>query len=282
MEERLWDIIKRKSKVAIENGSLISYKVNKSYIEQNNIKFWLHIRERTEEKKEKPNTYINNSSPKDPFLPPYDPDLHIEWPIDERYALLLNKFRVLKDHLLIVTKEFFHQSQPLAEDDLFILHQIMVDCGDALGFYNCGLNSGSSQTHRHMQVVPLKKFENGFLDIISLNCIGKTEAFRCEAFLFDHIIYPLSSQQHEKEILYSIYNQCLEEKVRNRDNEMCHSLIYTTTWMMVVPRSKDEVEQISINSLGFTGCFYLSRSEFLKKLEEVGCMNILGRTGYPC
>jgi ATP adenylyltransferase len=74
--------------------------------------------------------------------------------IGERHFLLLNKFNVLAHHLLIVTKDFEPQESLVGEDDFAALFACL-DRFDGLGFYNGGTVAGSSQPHKHLQIVPL-------------------------------------------------------------------------------------------------------------------------------
>ena len=100
------------------------------------------------------------------------------------HTLLLNKFNVVAYHVLVVTKQFEHQTDPLNLQDLEATwqtvqvtycalltlhfyakaHQVVVVClvsggvfmqaipQGALAYFNCGPESGASQPHKHIQV----------------------------------------------------------------------------------------------------------------------------------
>jgi len=275
----LWERIKQKSKTALEEGAIFQMNVVRSYCEENGIQYILYIRQRTETPQpEKPINYVNSPS-SNPFLPPYNPSQVIDWNIDERYCLLLNKYRVLKNHLLVVTKQFEDQTLPLVLDDFRVFHHVLRDCVKGYGIYNCGQASGSSQPHRHMQVIPQKNIPNGFFDIVDKACEGVTTSFRCDRFFFEHIIFPISEDDTEEKV-FSYYTDSLEQVIISKNIPMCHSLVFTLKWMMVVPRSTDDIEHIPINSIAFGGGFYLPREQLLEKLKEIGLMNILVRSGY--
>ncbi|MBI2316378.1 MAG: phosphorylase, partial [Betaproteobacteria bacterium] len=87
-----------------------------------------------------------------PFLP-HDPDLFVA-EVSDTHLALLNKFNVLERHLLIVTRAFVHQETLLDEADFAALAACMAQM-DALGFYNGGEAAGASQSHKHLQLVPL-------------------------------------------------------------------------------------------------------------------------------
>ena len=59
-------------------------------------------------------------------------------------------------HVLVVTRQFESQADPLNARDLgatMMVLRAMPQGGVA--FYNCGEHSGRSQPHKHLQVVPL-------------------------------------------------------------------------------------------------------------------------------
>jgi len=74
--------------------------------------------------------------------------------ISATHVGLLNKFCVLEDHLLMVTRDYAEQTELLDESDF---HALL--CGlaavDGLAFYNGGTDAGASQPHKHLQLVPL-------------------------------------------------------------------------------------------------------------------------------
>ena len=51
-----------------------------------------------------------------PFLP-YDDDLWVTH-VSETHTVLLNKFNLVERHVLVVTREFRHQSEPLTVEDV--------------------------------------------------------------------------------------------------------------------------------------------------------------------
>jgi ATP adenylyltransferase len=112
-----------------------------------------------------------------PFLPPYVPNLYVGELASEdgdhvilvraRGLLLpgphsrstqLNKYSVVPEHFLLVTREQVSQQSPLFPADLVHTYDLL-DAARAAGrpsfaFYNCGDRSGASQHHKHLQVLP--------------------------------------------------------------------------------------------------------------------------------
>ena len=97
----------------------------------------------------------------DPFRPT-DESLTIG-DVEPYHKILLNKFMVIPEHLLIVTKEFEPQTDHLTLGDfqsiVSTFNQLHTekDQDDYICFYNRGLYSGASQPHKHVQIVPKRE-----------------------------------------------------------------------------------------------------------------------------
>src|SRR5205085_4429700 len=83
----------------------------------------------------------------------YEPELYVGEVGAAHYALL-NKFPVLPEHLLIVTRAAEPQDRLLGEADFAALAAVMEGF-DGLGFYNGGHEAGASQGRKRLQLVPL-------------------------------------------------------------------------------------------------------------------------------
>lgn len=91
----------------------------------------------------------------DVFAPPYVPNLHVR-DLGPDHVVLLNKFCVVPQHFLMVTREFASQDLPPSPATLSLAYRIVAahrGSTELLGFYNCGKTSGASQPHRHLQFV---------------------------------------------------------------------------------------------------------------------------------
>lgn len=84
-----------------------------------------------------------------PFLP-HEPDLFV-CDLSQTHKLLLNKFPVNRGHVLICTRDFVEQREPLQAPD-FEATALCVHALDGIAFYNFGVHSGRSQPHKHLQV----------------------------------------------------------------------------------------------------------------------------------
>lgn len=92
----------------------------------------------------------------DPFMPPFEKGkLICELP--PRHSLLFNKYYYCVNHLLIITRAFEEQTDPLNLDDWRVVSSTIRSLG-GLAFFNCGVNAGFSQSHKHIQILPAEGF----------------------------------------------------------------------------------------------------------------------------
>lgn len=111
--------------------------------------------DKKEKKQEKPQQPQQNKD--DVFAPPYVPNLHVK-DLGE-HVILLNKFCVVPQHFLMVTREFASQDLPPSPATLALAYRVVSahrssgSNTELLGFYNCGATAGASQPHRHLQFV---------------------------------------------------------------------------------------------------------------------------------
>ena len=116
-------------------------------IEQDSIPFQVRVLEL-------PATKAIAEASRSPITPfPYDQDLFVA-SISATHIALLNKFTVFDRHLLIATSAFEDQRCQLTQKDCEALLIGLTEM-DALGFYNAGHEAGASQSHKHLQLVPL-------------------------------------------------------------------------------------------------------------------------------
>ena len=128
-------------------GAIESLRTTTEVIEQDGISFQVRVLESSAiegiDKAARPN--IN------PF--PHDPDLFVT-SISATHIALLNKFSAVEHHLWIATRAFEDQRCQLTQKDCEALLIGLTEI-DALGFYNAGHEAGASQTHKHLQLMPL-------------------------------------------------------------------------------------------------------------------------------
>ncbi|KAF8693066.1 ATP adenylyltransferase, partial [Rhizoctonia solani] len=153
---------------AKSSGALFFYPSTRSRATEHKINFEITTCPALQKKPALPAPDFSKRDKPDPFAPPYVPDLFIGELKDElegdEYVILLNKFSVIPGHFLMVTKGFHPQNSPLTPPELTQAYLLIRASQKAkypvFAFYNCGVDSGASQPHKHIQFVPTKAEED--------------------------------------------------------------------------------------------------------------------------
>jgi ATP adenylyltransferase len=198
-----------------------------------------------------------------PFAPP-EPALWVE-SVGADHTLILNKFNVLPVHGLLITNDFVAQTDQLTLRDFSAVAQLLTE-EDALLFYNGGQVAGASQPHRHFQIVP-KDMGLGELPVqVAISqCVHHEHGV---IYPFKHRLYWLPD--YSAETLWDAWLKL----------EYCwqpYNLLLTRQWMLVVPRSLESTDGISVNSLGFAGALLAKDERELALIRDVGPVELLRR-----
>ena len=188
----------------------------------------------------------------------YEPDLFVA-AVGSSHYVLLNKYPVMPQHLLLVTREFQDQEQPLDAADFAALAELMAVLG-GLAFYNAGRVAGASQARKHLQLVPLP------LAAEVPAAVPLEPLYARGALPFRHAFAPLGALDH----LYVTYRQLI-----GRLPAGPYNLLVTRDWMLLVPRRQERYESISVNALGFAGSLYVRNAAELELVRRAGPMNVL-------
>jgi sulfate adenylyltransferase (ADP) / ATP adenylyltransferase len=223
----------------------------------------------------------------DPFLP-YDQDLFVA-DISDTHVCLLNKFNVLDHHILMVTRSFQEQESFLTPSDIEAVLLCLAEF-EGLAFYNAGEAAGASQRHKHLQMVPLPlTAEVSHLPIEPLLETARFEGTigRAPGLPFSHVLVRMNpewiasplkgAQELLKQYLHMLQTLGLAgggtgEETRSPGP---YNLLVTRQWMLLVPRSTECFEGISVNALGFAGGFLVKNQAQLDRLKTCGPMTAL-------
>jgi len=268
--QSLWSRVKNVSAAALASGALEPISTAVETIPDGGIRFTVRVLERLQQKID--HTLEQRRTRTDPFLPP-DPAL-VVGDVSDTHVAVLNKFNVLDDHLLVVTREFRSQEEPLDERDLAALAACMA-AGPALGFYNGGEKAGASQPHKHLQVVPLPLGEGPEPSPVDAVLPVPAPRGAVSTLRFRHALAPLSpSEATDGTALLSLSRALLAE-VGVAPTGQPYNLLVTPRWMMAVPRPVERWERVSVNALGFAGSLLVPDRERLEKVRRAGPMAVL-------
>lgn len=282
----LLQLIDEVSKRALASGSLLPIRTGSEYVDDNGIRFVVRILSNLVRKDE--DRFKRTQEKRgNPFLP-YEKELFVA-DLGPAHVALLNKFNVMERHLLIVTREFEDQENLLTPADFSALWTCMAEY-DAVGFYNGGEAAGASQSHKHLQIVPLPLAEQGPPVPIQplVDEIGASGVItRLRPFGFRHCFarLELDDSGHPRqpaEQCYALYRGMLSELGMSvpRDDETVkqsgpYCLVVTRQWMLLAPRSREFYGEVSVNSLGFVGCLLVRKPEHLEIVKKTGPLEIL-------
>jgi ATP adenylyltransferase len=226
-----------------------------------------------------------------PFLP-YEEDMFVA-DISDSHLCLLNKFNVIQHHLLMVTRAFAHQETLLTVRDFHAACRCMAEF-EGLAFYNGGKIAGASQDHKHLQMIPLPMASTGHpVPIESLIQQPQETPGVIPGLPFVHAFKRFSPivdipREMAARTLHQMYRLMLQQVGMNAFSEReetlqsgPYNLLFTRHWMLLVPRSKEFFETISVNSLGFAGALLARNRREMALIEKKGGMQMLLHTAFP-
>jgi len=293
-EGSLWNRILKTTREALNCGALKPIQTEGRVMADGGVDFLVRVVESLARKdadkilvaenskgnKEKPN----------PFLP-YEKDMFVA-DISNTHLCLLNKFNVIEHHLLIVTNAFEHQETLLTVRDFQAIWRCMSEF-EGLAFYNGGEIAGASQDHKHLQLIPLPMASTGHpVPIESLIHQPQESPGVTPGFPFVHAFKRFSAitdipHEMAAQALHQMYRLMLQQVGMNAFSEReetlqsgPYNLLFTRQWMLLVPRSKEFFESISVNALGFAGAMLARTPKEMDLIQKKGGMGVLNHTAF--
>jgi ATP adenylyltransferase len=278
--------LERTTREALACGALRPVDTDQLVAEDGGVRFLVRmvssLRRKEAEKRRRAGQATDAGRPANPFLPP-EPELTVA-DVSPTHLAILNKFNVLPQHLLIVTRRFEHQETLLTVADFHALLACVAEC-DGLGFYNGGIVAGASQPHKHLQLVPLPFAEDG--PAIPMEPLLQGDGPTCTGLPFAHAFGRLASPRgahlaeaaEEAHACYLDLLAALGIGAVTREGEPRQSAPYNLLlahgWMLAVPRIGEFFESVSVNALGFAGSLFVKDRAQLDLVGSHGPMRVL-------
>jgi ATP adenylyltransferase len=286
----LWQRLVATTEHALASGALLPGPTNHAFIEDNGVRFFVRVLSslrRKDEARKKQDAGSMGGKSVNPFLPP-EKDLIVA-DLTDTHLAVLNKFNVVEHHLLIVTRSFEDQDTLLTLRDFEALRLCMAEF-NSLGFYNGGREAGASQKHKHLQMVPLPLAAEG--PAVPIEPLLEKAGLRGElctipAFSFLHSFVRLvpgiaRDPATAAKTSFALYGRMLQSVGLNTPDtsrltvqSMPYCFLVTREWMLLVPRSKELFDDISLNSLAYAGSLFVRDEEQLARLKAFGPMKAL-------
>lgn len=284
--ETLWSRMREQFSRAAASGALAPLETSVHTLEDQGVPFIVRVA-RNLEKKKKASPKPDTGPVRDPFLPPYEPDLYVG-DISATHVGLLNKFCVLENHLLMVTREYAEQTELLDEPDF---HALL--CGlaavDGLAFYNGGTDAGASQPHKHLQLVPLPLAPDWpalpLKPLLTRGGVTENTVTSSPDLPFPHAITPMPGgcladpEYGARQLLERFHAlwSALGFAPEGRQQPVPYNLLATREWMWLVPRSSETWKGIGANALAFAGALMVRDQSEFRQLQAMGPMQLLTR-----
>lgn len=222
-----------------------------------------------------------------PFLSP-DPALKLG-PLGEHHTAILNKFPVSAHHIVIATNEFREQLEPLDRSDFAALARLLVESG-GVGFYNGGAQAGASQRHKHLQWIPdapgnanLAEWLPGLpADAQPLAAVVHPRLDVRHCFVRTDFASGMAIDRAATN-LHRAYEHAVERLGLEPDDDGLlppSNLLVGDGWMLLVPRSREHFDDVSINALAFGGTFFVRDPAKIEVLRSTGPLRVLKEVGH--
>jgi sulfate adenylyltransferase (ADP) / ATP adenylyltransferase len=222
----------------------------------------------------------------DPFGDP-EPDFIVAE--TEHHLVQLNKFCAVCPQLLLHPKKYAPQAESLDCGDFMAAWDILDRLGETqhVGFYNCGIESGSSQPYRHIQIIPSPSSEE-FLFFPDKPAMCNQLAMRKHpseppalmAVPFFCLLVGIAGKGVEES--YTLYQEMLKTSESTLgQTPVAHNVVFTANWLCVIPRRRARIGRCAANSMGMMGLIWVASEEERDGWNSFGLSKHLSELGYP-
>ncbi|MGB6241100.1 MAG: phosphorylase [Castellaniella sp.] len=230
--------------------------------------------------------------PRDPSFNPFlnpDPALLVG-PVGDHHVAILNKFPVCLHHLVLARREFAEQCSPLEAIDFQALATVLSAEG-GLGFYNGGAAAGASQRHKHVQWIPpsdqnasLQALGAGMSDDLAPGTMTRHPALPL-AHRFVRVAAGRGADVRASadSMLRAFSQACaaLDLQVDTAGLLPPCNMLVGDDWMLVLPRSQEHFQGVSVNALSFGGTIYVRNVAQIDAIRHTGPLQVLASVALP-
>ncbi|KAI0841607.1 HIT-like protein [Hypoxylon sp. FL0890] len=222
-------LVKTAFNKACTNGDVTYYPTQVAILTPRSITFQLRYSPALALKPKAPKPKEPNGKPFNPFENPSPALLVADLPPSHR--LVLNKFAVVPEHFILITKEVKPQTHVLEKDDIaatFACIEAYRREGQKLfAFFNSGPHSGASQPHRHLQLLPVERMKDG-LEAVDR---GKEWSVLAERLT-----------ESEKVLPFSVFTASMHSDMSDEERHRTYLELYRRAVNAVFPNTEVPVE----------------------------------------
>ena len=285
----LWPALVERSRHALACGAMQPIETTEEIVSDAGVDFLVRRLSSLARKEEARKRSEGAAKPANPFLP-HEPDLFVA-DISASHFALLNKFNVIAHHLLIITRGFVDQETLVDQEDFRALAACMAQM-DGLAIYNGGAVAGASQPHKHLQLVPLPLAPCGLpvpVEPLFTQASGATGVVGIPGLPFrnafawldpDWFGEPETAAAHLNRLYRDLLSAVGLGPAPQAGARQAgpYNLLATRRWMLLVPRSRELFDSVSVNSLGYAGSMFVRDEAQMRVLTRAGPMAVLRET----
>ncbi|KAJ2005851.1 bifunctional AP-4-A phosphorylase/ADP sulfurylase [Coemansia thaxteri] len=285
MTNRLDSLVRERYASAVNSGALLFTESTVFSQSEQGVDFEVrYVPILAKKPSSKPKEKLTDSSFTNPFLP-FDTRLHVA-SIGSTHQLLLNKYCIVPNHLLITTAEFRQQGETLTAADFgAVLDTTGNLSSPQIVFYNSGEESGASQPHKHLQVLPMPTAMNTpptvRIWLQSMPKPGQVCSSSDLPFANFGIRFDPGAAAPSPKALEAAYSHTLQRLIEVHGDGTSYNMVLTPGELLLFPRRQSTGQGISINSLGMAGMVLCKSSDEMVLVKEIGILELLSRVGCP-
>ncbi|KAK4667855.1 uncharacterized protein QC764_704070 [Podospora pseudoanserina] len=217
------------------------------------------------------------------------------------HYMIFNKFCAARPHYLLLTQNGHRrQHESLNFDDFGTLWGVLSVLNKDweakkpgarryMGMFNCGIDSGCSRLHKHMQVLAVPdEAEFGLWPDSASKCIP----FKYYKHDIDGRLDELSREREAWERYFEFTAAAQEALMKagyipnapdgvDATEIVPHNIILTREWLLVIPRTQAGMNGADANAAGYLGMVWVSDEGRMRKWTDQGPVELLTRLGLP-
>ncbi|KAI1393819.1 HIT-like protein [Hypoxylon trugodes] len=308
------NVVKTAFSKAQINGDVTYYPTQVAVLTPGRIAFQLRFSPALAQKPKAPKPRQPGGKPFNPFENP-SPDMLIG-EVAPSHRLVLNKFAVVPEHFILVTRNFKPQTHVLERDDLAATYACIQayreeeeggqeQGQDLFAFFNSGPHSGASQPHRHLQLLPVSRMKDGLSGVAGgsdwrVLADNLTESDEELPFrVFTARMHPDMSAEERHRAYLELYRDAVravlpDAKVRDEgEAQISYNVAMTSNSLVICPRmaegaaiknkSGEDVGEVSLNGTVLAGTALVKNQAEWDALRENPDMllDVLKAIGVP-
>jgi sulfate adenylyltransferase (ADP) / ATP adenylyltransferase len=204
--------------------------------------------------------------------------------VGSSHRLLVNKYCAYRPMLVLPTAKYAPQTDDLDDSDIAAVWAVVTAFKTPqMVIYNCGVNAGSSQGHKHLQVFPLQTSMSQGLFPGRATSSEQIES-NISNVPFIHFVLRITAAATPREI-YQKYRRLLNETRTALERAQAgrdYNVVFTADWIVLIPRRTAVWGgPFGANAAGMLGIVTIPNKQQRDQWAELGYTDYLAKLGIP-